>query len=189
MIMIFPSNFIIYDLEYTAWEGSLDRNWSGSGEYKEIIEIGAIAVNKSFKEVKSFSRLIAPTLNPVLSDYIINLTGITNKMISNQSVTFKKGYLDFLYFINKYAKIAFSYGNDRDVLMENIKMSGSNIDTKDTLFKNIRPYLEYKLNIPKNSVDSYLLNDYLNIESFNKAHRALGDCRCILNAITHIKNI
>lgn len=187
--MNFPNNFIIYDLEYTAWEGSLDRNWSGSEEYREIIEIGAIVVNKSFKEIKSFSRLIAPIRNPILSNYIINLTGITNKMLSNKAVTFKKGYLDFLYFINKYAKTAFSYGNDRDVLMENIKMNSFNTNVNDTLFKNIRPYLEYKLNIPKNSVDSSLLNDYLNIEGFNKAHRAIGDCRCILNAIVHIKNI
>jgi len=52
------NSFIIYDLEYTAWEGSINRNWSDDGEYKEIIEIGAIVVNKNLKEINSFNKLI-----------------------------------------------------------------------------------------------------------------------------------
>ena len=32
---------VVYDLEYTAWEGSLERNWGGPNEDPEIIQIGA----------------------------------------------------------------------------------------------------------------------------------------------------
>ena len=33
---------VVYDLEYTAWEGSLERNWRGLDEEPEIIQIGVI---------------------------------------------------------------------------------------------------------------------------------------------------
>ena len=30
--------FVIYDTEYTAWEGSLARNWSGPNEHRELLQ-------------------------------------------------------------------------------------------------------------------------------------------------------
>ncbi len=116
-------NFIIYDLEYTAWEGSKKRNWGNIGEYKEIIEIGAIAVNRKFEEINSFNTLIKPKKNPILSDYIINLTGISNKMILDEAINFKNGYIEFIKFIKRYSKTAFAYGDDKIILLENLKMN------------------------------------------------------------------
>ena len=36
--------FILYDTEYTSWEGSLQRLWTGEGEEREIVQISAILV-------------------------------------------------------------------------------------------------------------------------------------------------
>jgi len=179
------NSFIIYDLEYTAWEGSIYRNWSDDGEYKEIIEIGAIVVNKNLKEINSFNKLIIPKKNPILSDYIVKLTGITNKMILDKAVNFKNGYLEFLQFIQMYTKTAFAYGDDRIVLLENLKMNNMNDIDTNINFKNIRPYIEFQLNIGKNCIDSSALRLYLGAKKIINAHRSVDDCRSILQAINY----
>ena len=47
---------IIFDTEFTAWEGSLARNWNGPGEYREIIQIGAILVDtQNLQELDFFA--------------------------------------------------------------------------------------------------------------------------------------
>ena len=43
--MKLPNEFIIFDTEYTSWEGSLKRNWSNKNEYKELVAIGALHVS------------------------------------------------------------------------------------------------------------------------------------------------
>ena len=41
-----PQSLIIYDTEYTSWQGSQERDWSGAREYQELVQIGAIHVIK-----------------------------------------------------------------------------------------------------------------------------------------------
>jgi hypothetical protein len=36
---------VIYDLEYTTWQGAHERKWSGENEHREIIRIGAISID------------------------------------------------------------------------------------------------------------------------------------------------
>lgn len=47
-----PNKIIIFDTEFTAWEGSQDRNWSRPNEFQEIVQIGALLV-----ETKDFTEL------------------------------------------------------------------------------------------------------------------------------------
>lgn len=66
----FPNDFIVLDLETTG----LDSN------YDEIIEFAAIKIQNG--EISdTFETLIKP--NQVISEFITNLTGISNKMVSN----------------------------------------------------------------------------------------------------------
>ena len=37
---------VVMDLEYTAWEGSLERGWSKPGEAREIIQIGDVKIGE-----------------------------------------------------------------------------------------------------------------------------------------------
>ena len=72
---------LIYDTEFTAWTGSMARNWRGPGEFKEIVQIGAITLAaQDMNESGSFSVLIKPVKNPVLSSYFEKLTRITNQV-------------------------------------------------------------------------------------------------------------
>lgn len=34
-------HFVIFDTEYTTWEGAADRDWTGPGEHREVVQIGA----------------------------------------------------------------------------------------------------------------------------------------------------
>ena len=36
---------IVFDLEFTAWEGSLARHWLAPGEFKEVVQIGAVRLD------------------------------------------------------------------------------------------------------------------------------------------------
>ena len=33
----------VFDLEYTAWECSMARRWLAPGEFKEVVQIGAVS--------------------------------------------------------------------------------------------------------------------------------------------------
>ena len=48
---------VVFDLEWTAWEGSIQRGWSEDWEHREIVQIGAVLVDAlaGFKSIDSFS--------------------------------------------------------------------------------------------------------------------------------------
>ena len=63
---------ILFDIEYTAWEGSKARKWSEPWEHREIIQIAAIkmAFGEEVVETGCLDCLVKPKRNPLLSPYI-----------------------------------------------------------------------------------------------------------------------
>ena len=57
---------ILFDFEYTAWEGSWARKWSEPWEHREIIQIAAVRVviDGAVTEQGSFDCLVRPKRNP-----------------------------------------------------------------------------------------------------------------------------
>ncbi len=85
--------FIVMDLEYTAWEGSLERNWSGPGEVREIIQLGAVEVTRTVRTWVVGRRLdvhVRPKINPNLSLFIQKLTGISLKKYKTKALASPK---------------------------------------------------------------------------------------------------
>lgn len=111
---------VVYDLEFTAWDGSMLRRWLGPGEYKEVIQIGAVKVTSEFSPIERFECLIRPRLNPQLSRYIEDLTGITNAAIAARGIDFVSGYENFVAFAGGLPLIAF--GRDDLVLRDNLRL-------------------------------------------------------------------
>lgn len=110
-------DFVVYDTEYTTWEGAMARKWLGENEYKEVIQIGALKVSYPEFEVKdSFKIYVKPQKNPILSDYCKNLTGISQNEVDS-GVPFSQALADFLRFSE--GCLVGSYGNDGCVLSEN----------------------------------------------------------------------
>ncbi|GAB2687768.1 exonuclease domain-containing protein [Aliiglaciecola aliphaticivorans] len=94
---------VLFDKEFTAWHGSKQRNWSENWEHRELIQIAAVKIRMtrdSASILASFNELIRPTINPQLSDYITNLTGIEQAMIDEMGVDFASALKQFHLFCN-----------------------------------------------------------------------------------------
>jgi inhibitor of KinA sporulation pathway (predicted exonuclease) len=125
-----PDKFIIFDLEWTSWPGADERGWSGEGEYREVVEAGAIKVQRSsgeYGEIDRFERYVRPILNPVLDQFFIDLTGITNEKIAAEGVSFNEFLADFTEWSGDSELYSFSGSGcklpgDLAVLIENCMM-------------------------------------------------------------------
>jgi inhibitor of KinA sporulation pathway (predicted exonuclease) len=114
---------IVFDTEYTAWEGSMARRWLAPGEFRELVQIGALKLDAAtFEPLANFMVLIKPRLNPVLSPYFTALTGITNTMVAASGVDCAEAYNAFVAFCDGAPICAF--GRDDHVLRDNLALYG-----------------------------------------------------------------
>lgn len=82
---------IIFDSEFTAWQGSKERRCSESWEYRWLIQLAAVRLElgeDGVESLSSFNELVKPVINPTLSDYIVNLTGISQGIVDDLGVDF-----------------------------------------------------------------------------------------------------
>jgi inhibitor of KinA sporulation pathway (predicted exonuclease) len=113
---------VVYDLEFTAWDGSMTRRWLEPGEFKEVIQIGAVKVTSDFSPIERFEVLVRPRINPILSDYIQRLTGVTNEAVAARGLDFAEAFERFVAFAGPLPLIAF--GRDDLILHHNIRLYG-----------------------------------------------------------------
>jgi len=114
---------VLYDLEYTAWEGSMENRWLRPGEFREVVQIGAVRVDISTWEiVAEFETLVRPRINGTLSCYFETLTGITNAKLRERGVDLCEAYRRFVEFAAE-GPIA-SFGREDLVLMRNLALYG-----------------------------------------------------------------
>jgi DNA polymerase III epsilon subunit-like protein len=113
----------VFDLEYTAWECSMARAWLTPGQFREVVQIGAVKLDTgSLVVVAELDLLVKPRINPHLSDYFEKLTGITTGKAARQGLDFADAYDRFLDFAEGGPIAAF--GRDDGVLMENLRLYG-----------------------------------------------------------------
>jgi inhibitor of KinA sporulation pathway (predicted exonuclease) len=113
---------VLYDTEYTAWPDSLPNHWLAPGEFREIVQIGAVKVAAGLATVSEFEILVRPRFNPVLSDYFVTLTGITNEAVTKRGVNLRAAYDRFVEFVGDDTMAAF--GRDDLVLGGNLRLCG-----------------------------------------------------------------
>ncbi|MGA7711895.1 MAG: 3'-5' exonuclease [Rhizomicrobium sp.] len=113
---------VVFDLEFTAWEGSMANHWLRPGEFKEVVQIGAVKVDADFTPGEMLDVVVRPRLNPVLSPYLEELTGITNDEVRARGVDFAVAYRAFVDFAGGLPIIA--YGRDELVLIDNLRLYG-----------------------------------------------------------------
>ena len=131
---------IVFDLEFTAWAGSLESRWLRPGEFKEVVQIGAVKVDaESWGEIAPFDALVRPRINPEISDYLEKLTGIANEAIAERGSDFLPAYERFVAFADGAPIIAF--GRDDLVLTNNLRLYGVAEATPLPRYVNIAPWL------------------------------------------------
>lgn len=139
-----PKRFVLFDLECTTWEGAAARGWSGPGEHREVIQMGATLTDtERFTEQFHSKCLVRPRINPVLSDYCKNLTGITQEELDQKGI-------DFAIFLRMFSGLCcdfeiYCFDNrvdgsrlfDRDVLVENCKLCDLEFPFNPERFHNV----------------------------------------------------
>jgi inhibitor of KinA sporulation pathway (predicted exonuclease) len=60
-ILLGADTLTVFDLEFTAWECSMASHWLRPGEFKEVIQIGAVRLDAaSFQILDAFEILVRP---------------------------------------------------------------------------------------------------------------------------------
>lgn len=168
---------IIFDLEFTTWEGSLARHWLGPGEFKEVVQIGAVRLRSDdFSAAESFNCFVRPRINFQLSDYFENLTGIANGSLLEDGVDFEQAYRRFLAFAGDGVLAAF--GRDDRVLEENIRLYGLNDIPSLPPFLNLRDWFEAH-GFDTSKLHSCDIGPLLGAPFEGRPHDALCDARSI----------
>lgn len=171
------STFTVFDLEFTAWECSMANHWLRPGEFKEVIQIGAVRLDAvTFQILDEFEILIRPRINALLSPYIENLTGITGAMLAARGVDFETGYARFLAFAGNEPICAF--GHDEWVLEENIRLYGLKPMQHMPLFHDLRAWFADHQIDPR-GLQSCDIGPSLGVPFAGHAHNALDDARSL----------
>lgn len=120
-------SFVIFDLEYTTWKGCQENGWKRN-QKKEIVQISALKISDRLKVLDEFNSYCQPKINPILSDYFENLTGITNQFIQKNGISFSEAYKKFKKFVSNDACFSHSWGKpfydlaDGNIIQENLQL-------------------------------------------------------------------
>ena len=168
---------ILYDLEFTAWEGSMARRWLAPGEFREVVQIGAVKIDAAtLQTIAELNLLVRPRLNTVLSDYLQSLTGITNAMLAEKGMDFRAAYDRFIAFAGDGPIV--SFGRDDIVLTDNLALYGIGDAPALPVHRNIAPWLNAQGVATKGRHSSDVAR-LCGVAFHGRAHDALDDARSL----------
>ena len=167
---------VVFDLEFTAWEGSMAHHWLRPGEFREVVQIGAVRLDAgSLEEVATFDAFIRPRINPVLSEYFERLTGITNADVKREGRDFAAAFAAFLAFSEGAAWFAF--GRDDLVLRDNCRLYGLGSPPFPE-FYDARPWFRAN-GVDTRGLHSCNIGPKLGVPLNGRKHNALTDARSV----------
>lgn len=177
------SNFLLFDVEAnTDWEWDLNK--------MEIIQIWYIKFDSEYNVLNKGSIFVKPSLSPQLTDFIIDLTWITQEEVDTWMI-FSDALREFLGMYNKDTDYIMSYGNyDMKQLLSDCKNNNlvypfdewdiwkysKHINVKNALAKKIDIREKWMWNLLK----------YLWLELEGKHHNWEDDCLNILKLVKHV---
>lgn len=181
----------LFDLEVTSWPGAFEHGWREVNQHREVIEIGAIIldVSDNYREVDAFTRVVKPTLNPVLSDYIIDLIGITQHTVDAEGIPFLQAFDEFVRFVKSDCPV-WSHGGDGNILHENCKIYQLECPINQQQLTDIAPSLSRILQAPPGiGASDYpkFLGMNNAIKAAHRPHRALDDVRTLAHVLRKLR--
>ena len=176
---------VITDTEFTSWEGALESNWGEDWQHREIIQISAMKIDKTTLEVKeTFDRLVLPEINPLLSDFIVDFTGITNEKIQMEGIPFEEAFQKFANFVD--GDTVWCYGWDGKVFEENIHLIGRCEWHNLLTFETLHPYFKAQ-GVDTSKINSGKLANYFGVDIEIREHNAMDDVTSIVASLMHLK--
>jgi len=177
---------VVFDTEYTAWAGSRERGWSEPWEHREVVQIGAVRLRAGdLAETGHLDLVVRPAVNPVLSDYFVDLTGITNQRLAEEGMPLAAALERFAAFVAEGDQFV-ANGDDLGVITENCKLARIGCPLPAERFRNLRHDLGVAFDRP-DGVDSYTLTQRAGVASVGRAHDALADARAIAAALGYLR--
>jgi len=177
------TNFLLIDLEANSpWD------WNFELSELETIQIGYIVFDPQFEILKKWSIFIKPTNNPILSEFIKELTGITQDQV-NAWVSYKEWLGQMMDLFREYhCWHILSYGKyDMKQLYSDCQINGIEYPFFEweiwhsDRHINIKNALASRLNIKEKWMEKLL--DYLWLDLEWKHHDWEDDCHNILKIV------
>jgi len=176
---------VVFDTEYTSWEGSWQHGWNRPGELMELVQIGALKldVNSGMQELDAFEVLVRPAKNPQLSGYFTDLTGITQDMVDDDGMSFPDALTAFSTFMGPDTGKALMFGIDDEVIELNCRLNNMAFPFDAEFFQDVEPFIREALGKERRSFCSSDLPKLLGFLGPQLAHQAIDDARCLAEAL------
>lgn len=167
--------YIIFDFE---WNNAYD--YKSKKGINEIIEIGAVKLDRNLNVTDTFKQLIKPKLSKKLSKRFTDLTNITSQEISMSGIPFNEAFNDFARWSGGKDVLFMSWSNsDLYVLVSNYsKFLGTTSVSFIRKYMDVQKYCQQVMGLQ--NADQISLShcaERLNISiDEENMHRALEDC-------------
>ena len=184
------SIIIVFDTEFTSWEGAMERGWTGVGEHRELVQIAAQKIDlHNTTVIDSFDHLVKPRINQQLSDYFITLTGITQPAIESEGADFLEVYESLLDWSSgapffSYSKFVTDY-TDADVLQENISLYQLPITLPRERFQ-LLTHIFQSAGIDTTQYNSGRLYQSCGLDLSGHEHNAMFDVTSLVQTLFHL---
>lgn len=142
-------NYIVFDLEFNQALKSDKKNNINIQCPFEIIQLGAIKLDKNLKIISALNRLVKPEIYSELNPFIKNLTNINEEDL-NRANSFKEVFQEFIEFTEDGKSILCVWGTtDIRELFRNIKYHLLDESLVPKEYIDIQKYASKYLNCPK----------------------------------------
>lgn len=177
-------HYIIYDLEWNQPPEETAVITTPVLLEGEIVELGAVKLNEQFQPVDEFRMFVTPKFYPKMHKRIVSLTGISDKRLAQEGVTFPEMYEKFTAWCGQeYTLMTWSM-SDLPILVDNLLAHGMDVSklpeccdvqrifSREIMRGNTRYSLDTALAILKEKGDT--------------AHDALHDARNTAKVCDHL---
>ncbi len=185
-------NYIVVDFEFNqAFDFENNQKMKSNPDCPfEIIQIGAVKLDKKFNEIGRFSTLIRPTVYPKVNPYVTKITSLTDDDFKYDDIpNFDKALKDFVEFCGDDRPVFCVWGkNDISTLFRNVeyhKLTDVNVPIE---FINLQDYASKKLkHFSGTQIGLKNAIEQLQIDLGISYHDALNDALYTAEVFKHYK--
>lgn len=177
-------NYIIFDLEWNQCGSESEIITEPLCLPGEIIEIGAVKLDNAFQKLDELRLYIKPKYYGKLHRRIVTLTGIRDRVLSEQGLTFPEAYEKFRAFCGEEYSFMTWSTSDLPILVDNMLLHGIDVSDLPDTYDLQRIFCSEIMRFSRRMS----LDDALKVlnEKGDTAHDALNDARNTALVCNHL---